>query len=499
MLGQTRTGQSQTGAGLYLVWPFSTFKKLGIPGPKPVPLFGHYLEYGKGINIFDQECYQKYNKIYGIFEGRQPILMIGDLDIVKAITVKGINTFTNHRDMPGQGEGKHALFFSKDETWKRLRIAMSPAFSSGKLKQLTVHIERCAEGFVSNLAEDAKHGKVFDVKELCGAFSMDVISSTAFGVEIDSLHNPDHPFVTNAKAIFDISLFNIAFFIMFAFPQLGKFLERFGMTVLPKKPMKFFSEAVDSVMDMRKTNPGDEKPVDFLQLMLKAHNEELDNKASGEVAKQAGVSKKEIKGNAVLFWVAGYDTTANTLTLTAYNLAVDQEAQDRAVQEVDTIIAKRGKLDYESVNELTFLEMCINETLRMFPASQRFDRVCKEDTEVNGLHIPEGTIVTFPVWAIHYDADIWPEPEKFKPERFSKEEKESRDPYAFLPFGAGPRNCLGMRIAMLELKFALAKALQKFRFVTCEKTEIPVRIKNTLGNQIEGEVWLKVEARSPAV
>ncbi|CAH1277284.1 CYP3A43, partial [Branchiostoma lanceolatum] len=150
---------------MYLVWPFSTFKKLGIPGPKPVPLFGHYLEYGKGCNIFDQECYQKYNKVYGIFEGRQPILMIGDLDLVKAITVKGINTFTNHRDIPGQGEeASHALFFTKDEAWKRSRIAMSPAFSTGKLKQLTVHIERCADGFVSNLAEDAKQGKDFNVK-----------------------------------------------------------------------------------------------------------------------------------------------------------------------------------------------------------------------------------------------------------------------------------------------------------------------------------------------
>ncbi|CAH1249928.1 CYP3A7 [Branchiostoma lanceolatum] len=324
---------------------------------------------------------------------------------------------------------------------------------------------------------------------------MDVIYSTAFGVEVDSLHTPDHPFVTNAKAMLDFNLFSISMIIMFVFPQLGKFLERFGMSVYPKKTVKFFSGAVDNVIDIRKDGSSAAKPVDFIQLMMKAHNEDLDKNVSSDVIKH-GVSKKEIKGNGILFWAAGYDTTANTLALTAYNLAVHQEVQDKAVQEVDTIIAKRGKIDYEAANELSYLETCINETLRMFPASQRFDRVCKTDTEVNGLHIPGGTIVTFPVWAIHYDADIWPEPEKFKPERFSKEEKEARDPYAFLPFGAGPRNCLGMRLAMLELKFALAKTLQEFRFETSEKTEIPVRIKNTMGNQIEGDVWLRVEARS---
>ncbi|XP_078614493.1 cytochrome P450 3A24-like [Branchiostoma floridae x Branchiostoma japonicum] len=484
---------------LYMVWPYSTFKDLGIPGPKPVPLFGNYLSYGQGIPKFDKECYQKFNKVYGIFEGRQPILMVGDLELVKDITVKEANTFTNRRILEGQGEFfDGGLLNIKDADWKRVRSAISPTFSSGKLKQMALVVEKCGDNFVANLENNAKQGVAFDLKDLSGAFTMDVISGTAFGVDVDSLHNPNHPFVANARKLFDFNLFNPILIVLFLFPQLAKIFSAMGlnMSVFSTKALEFFGAAVDNVLDMRGSNEEEAaKRVDFLQLMLKAHNEELDKEVPKDVVKH-GVSKKEIKSNAVLFWIAGYETTANTISLTAYNLAVNQEAQDKVIDEVDSIIEKRGKLDYEAVNEMPFLEMCVNETLRIFPAAQRFDRICKEDTEVKGLHIPAGTIINIPAYAIHHDPEIWPEPEKFKPERFSKEEKESRDPYAYLPFGSGPRNCVGMRLALMELKFALAKALQKVRFVTCDKTVIPIGIKNTLGNQIEGGMWLKVEARA---
>ncbi|XP_035693883.1 cytochrome P450 3A29-like, partial [Branchiostoma floridae] len=454
---------------LYMVWPYSTFKKLGIPNPKPYPLFGNYLEYGKGANLFDKECYEKYNKVYGYFEGRTPNLMVGDLELIKEITVKEINKFTNRRTFDGQGDiFDNALTSLKDTDWKRVRSAITPTFSSGKLKQMAAQVERCADGLVANLAENQKTGMEFDMKRLAGAFTMDVISSTGFGVDVDSLHNPDHPLVTSAKSFFEFNFYNPMIIILFLFPSLGGILERLGFTFFSKKALNYFSEAVDTAVSMRGSEPNGTRPVDLLQLLLQAHNEELDKKVPNDAAKH-GISSIEIKGNAIIMWVAGYETTANTLSLTTYNLALHPEVQEKVHAEIAALLEKREKLDYEAVNDLPYLDMCISETLRMYPAAQRFDRICKEDTEVKGLHIPAGMIVNIPVYAIHYDAELWPEPEKFKPERFTKEEKESRDPYAYLPFGSGPRNCVGMRLAQLELKFALAKMLQKFRFVTCDK------------------------------
>ncbi|XP_019644909.1 PREDICTED: cytochrome P450 3A29-like [Branchiostoma belcheri] len=481
----------------FLVWPFSTFKKLGIPGPKPVPLFGNYLGYRKGMGNFDQECYQKYNKVYGFFEGQQPILMVGDLKLVREITVKKTNIFQNRRDLAGRGEIFGASVAAlKDDDWKRVRGVISPTFSTGKLKQMSPHLERCAANFISKLDENCQDGTVFDMKKLTGAFSLDVTSSTAFGVDVDSLNNPDNPLVWSAKNMFDFSFYNPLVLIVILFPQLAWILEFCGVNFMNKKSITYFSDAVDHAINMKREVSDKERPPDFLQLALAAHNEELDNGVSANTAKW-GISKKEIKGNAVLFWAAGYESTSNTIALTAYNLALHQEAQDRCIEEIDAVIKKHGVLDYKAIHELPYLEMCINETLRIFPSTTRIDRVAKEDVDLDGIRIPAGMLVFVPVWSIHMDADIWPEPEEFRPERFSKEAVAARDPYAYLPFGSGPRNCAGMRLSLLELRFSLAKALEKFRFVTCKETVIPVRFKKSMLNQIDHEVWLKVEARTP--
>eukprot|EP00058_Branchiostoma_floridae_P007459 XP_002592947.1 hypothetical protein BRAFLDRAFT_117765 [Branchiostoma floridae] len=421
-------------------------------------------------------CCPEASEDQGIYEGRQPILMIGDLGLIKEITVKQFHKFNNRQDLgsilkPFAG----SLFVLKDTDWKRVRGAISPTLSSSKLKQMFVLVEKCADGLVSSLTQgrraliDMKGCNIYLFCRIFSAYAMDVISSTAFGVDIDALNNPDHPFVTHAKAIFDMNLLKMYLYIMVP-PPFNYLFTLWGFTFFPKFATDFFKHTVERVMKMRQDSADNTERVDFLQLMLKAHNKHRDETANGATL-GPGLSKQEIVGNSMIFWLVGYDTTANTIALTAYNLALSQEAQDRAAGEIHRVVQNRGKLDYEAVHELHYLEMCVNETLRIYPGAKRFDRVCREDADINGLHIPAGMNINFPVWVIHHDPELWPEPDKFKPERFSKEEIATRDPYAFLTFGVGPRACVGMRLAMLEIKLALAKVLEKFRFVTCEKTE----------------------------
>lgn len=122
------------------------------------------------------------------------------------------------------------------------------------------------------------------------------------------------------------------------------------------------------------------------------------------------------------------------------------------------------------------MEAVIDETLRMYPPAQRIEREVTNDIDYNGLKLKKGQVVMVPIYALHHDTDLYPEPERFKPERFLKEsfECKSRDSMAFLPFGGGPRGCLGMRFAMIETKILLAAVLAKFRFVTCPETPVSV-------------------------
>ncbi|XP_007544553.2 cytochrome P450 3A30-like, partial [Poecilia latipinna] len=123
---------------VYAYWPYGTFKKLGISGPKPVPFFGTMLHYRRGFFNFDQECYRKYGKIWGIYDGRQPVLCVADPEIIKAILVKECYSFfTNRRNFRLNGPLYDAVSIAEDDQWKRIRSVLSPSFTSGRLKEVS--------------------------------------------------------------------------------------------------------------------------------------------------------------------------------------------------------------------------------------------------------------------------------------------------------------------------------------------------------------------------
>ncbi|MEQ2218481.1 hypothetical protein XENOCAPTIV_003799 [Xenoophorus captivus] len=131
---------------------------------------------------------------------------------------------------------------------------------------------------------------------------------------------------------------------------------------------------------------------------------------------------------------------------------------------------------YQSLMEMEYLDSVINESLRLFPIAPRLERVAKASVEINDLVIPKGMVVMVPTWPIHRDPEIWPEPEKFKPERFSKKNKDNIDPYTYMPFGSGPRNCIGLRFALLVMKLAVVEILQQYSFSVCKETEVRLQI-----------------------
>ncbi|KAI4832506.1 hypothetical protein KUCAC02_015470 [Chaenocephalus aceratus] len=477
---------------VYVCWPFTTFKKMGVPGPTPIPFFGTMLAYKKGFTVFDENCFKKYGKTWGIFDGRQPVLCITDPAMIKTVLIKECySLFTNRRNFRLNGELYDAVSIAEDDQWRRIRSVLSPSFTSGRLKEMFSIMKHHSANLLSSMKKKADKDEPLEMKEFFGPYSMDVVTSTAFSVDIDSLNNPSDPFVTNIKKMLKFDFFNPVFLIVAFFPFMGPIFEKLNFAFFPASVTDFFYAALQKIKTGREQSKQKSR-VDFLQLMIdsqKTHD-------SSKVEENKGLSDHEILSQAMIFLFAGYETSSSSLSFLAYNLAINPHIMKRLQEEVDSTFPNKGPVEYQALMELEYLDGVINESLRLYPIAPRLERVAKATVEINGLVIPKDMVVIVPTWTLHRDPDLWPEPEEFKPERFSKENKGNIDPYTYMPFGAGPRNCIGMRFALVMMRLALVEILQRYSFSVCKETEIPLEMDIQGLLMPKRPIQLKLEARS---
>ncbi|KFO37341.1 cytochrome P450 3A9 [Fukomys damarensis] len=473
---------------LYGTSSHGLFKKLGIPGPKPLPFFGNMLTSRKGIWGFDATCYKKYGKIWGFYDGQQPVLAITDPDIAKTVLVKECySVFTNRRSFGPVGFMKKAISISEDEDWKRIRTLLSPTFTTGKLKEMFPIIEQYGDVLVKNLRQLAKKGEPVSMKDIFGAYSMDVTTGTSFGVNVDSLNNPKDPFVEKIKKILKFSFLDPLFLLILFFPFLTPVMEALNISIFPKDVTDFFKKSIEEIKESR-LKEKEKHRVDFLQLMINSQ------KSNGTESQKA-LSDLELVAQSIVFIFAGYETTTSALSFVMYELATHSDVQKKLQQEIDTILSNKTPVTYEALAQMEYLDMVVNETLRLYPIAGRLERACKKDVEINGVVIPKGSVVLIPTYVLHRDPKYWKDPEEFHPERFSKKNKGNIDPYIYMPFGAGPRNCIGMRFALMNMKLAIIRILQNFSFHTCKKTQMPLTFTKQGLLQPEKDVLLNVVSR----
>uniref|UniRef100_A0A8C9XQN6 unspecific monooxygenase n=1 Tax=Sander lucioperca TaxID=283035 RepID=A0A8C9XQN6_SANLU len=441
---------------VYVCWSFGTFKKMGIPGPKPIPFFGTMLAYKKVGKLFRSK--------YTINLYQSPVLCITDPAMIKTVLIKECySLFTNRRNFRLNGQLYDAVSIAEDDQWRRIRSVLSPSFTSGRLKEV-----QFPPALMKNKADK---DEPLELKEFFGPYSMDVVTSTAFSVDIDSLNNPSDPFVTNIKKMLKFDLFNPIFLIVAFFPFMGPILEKLEFSFFPVAVTDFFYAALQKIKSNREQSTQKSR-VDFLQLMIDSQK----NNDLSKVEQDKGLTDHEILSQAMIFLFAGYETSSSSLSFMAYNLATNPHTMKRLQEEVDSTFPDKGPVEYQALMQMEYLDCVINESLRLYPIAPRIERVAKATVEINGLVIPKGMVVMVPTWPLHRDPDLWSEPEEFKPERFSKENKETIDPYTYMPFGAGPRNCIGMRFALVMMKLAMVEILQRYSFSVCKETEIPLEM-----------------------
>ncbi|XP_041460870.1 cytochrome P450 3A24-like [Lytechinus variegatus] len=488
------------------LWIRSYWKRHGIKSPPSIPIFGNTLQWTKGIHNAFLDYNKKLGSVYGIYDCHRASLCVSDPDLLKELLIKSFSSFTNRWIIPLTGKAlKKALFNVFDDQWRQIRNVVTPTFSAAKMKHMFPLVNDCASTLLKNIEKHQKKSGDIDCNELLGAFAMDNIASCAFGLKVESQENRNDPFVANAKYTFANNFFSSQLVLLSTlFPWVVPILEYFNITVIKSQTTEFYADIVKKAIATRnesdKAGAGSSngKRIDFLQLLIDAHEgtasndkNKVENGVNGYLhdgslgqnglapkSSKKSLNDKEVIGQAVTFFVAGYETTSSASAYVLYFLATHPDVQDRLIEEIDDVAPFAEDLSYQSISKMSYLDQIINETLRVYPIAPLIDRVCNEPFTVDGFTIPKGMRIFIPVFSIHHDPTLWPDPETFDPERFSKENRQKHHPCAWMPFGLGPRNCIGMRFAMMEIKVVTVRILQKYLIKTCPQTEIPPKIGN---------------------
>ncbi|XP_071101635.1 cytochrome P450 3A24-like [Haliotis cracherodii] len=454
---------------IYGKWRFRLLKDAGFPGPEPDIYLGDLRRAMRDGLDLENKLGKKYGDVFGVWLGGFPMVNVFDVDIIKEVLIKDFKNFTDRlvfelNDFPFSTN----LFNSRGETWRRLRNIISPTFSGVKLRRMCEGLNTCAGKLTENLAAVAESGETVVVKKYFGAFTMDSIASTAFGIDTDSQNGTESGFLKAAKNIFDNNVIgNPILFIALVFPCLQPVLAKLGFSTLPRSSKAFFENSVKDIIKQRREEPEADRRRrgDFLQLLLNAENDAKQDGNTDQSHKK--MSTDEVIGQAFVFFLAGYETTASTLQFLAYVLATHPDIQQKLSEEIDSVLGDKDP-DYDSIHELVYMDLVVTETLRLYPIVPDVDRYVSETTTIKGWTFPKGVYINIPVVKMHRNPDIYPEPLKFKPERWEK--KSEINPMYYLPFGQGPRQCVGMRLALVEVKIALAHLLKKLHFVRLADT-----------------------------
>lgn len=330
-----------------------------------------------------------------------------------------------------------SIFIADGEDWTWQRQAFAGAFQP-----------RTLTAFFPQILEET--GRAVDRLHAGGVTRMDIcpfVTSVAFKIIsqmiISTAREPDE---LAFQRLFTAYLNGLGRISLLDFLNLPTRFRR-TIDIINRPTILKIRRHMDRVIDQRAGLR--EKPNDFLQSLLEVRN------PTGKP-----LSRELLRNNLFAFFFAGHETTALALSWALYLCACDEKVQDRVRQEAHTVLAGASASALNS--GLSYTQQVIEEALRLYPPAGMIVRNARCEDEVCGKRIHRGDYVFLPIYALHRHRDYWEQPNVFDPERFSQANKSGRDRFQFLPFGAGPRICLGASLAIMQSKIILAVILSRF-------------------------------------
>ncbi|XP_065081386.1 cytochrome P450 4d1-like [Ochlerotatus camptorhynchus] len=390
------------------------------------------------------------------------------------------------------------LLISTGEKWFQRRKIITPTFHFKMLEGFLDVFNKEADILVSKLK--SKAGKEeFNIYDYVTLYALDSICETSMGVQINAQDDPENEYATAVKQMSTFILRRI-FSILRSFPSLFFLypfakeqkkvilkLHNFTNTVIDARRKMLENEKANQKVsfDLQEEDMYSKRKMTFLDLLL---NVTVDGKP---------LSREDIREEVDTFMFEGHDTTTSGISFTLWHLAKYQDVQQKLYEEIDRILGKNkvsAQLTNLQIQELEYLDMVVKESLRLIPPVPIIGRTLVEDMEMNGITIPAGTTISIKIYNIHRNPKIWPNPDEFIPERFSKTNESKRGPYDFIPFSAGSRNCIGQRYAMMELKVTIIKLLACYKVLPGDSMD-KLRFKTDLVIRPDDGIPIKLVER----
>ncbi|KAK5638809.1 hypothetical protein RI129_013104 [Pyrocoelia pectoralis] len=481
----------------FFKWKFKYWERKNVPYITPHFPFGtmqnlFHPKVSFGVTIRNQymESKQKGLKHVGLFTLTKPTYMPIDLECVKSVLSSDFKHFVdrgvyhNEKDDPLSAN----LASLEGSRWKNLRTKLTPTFTSGKMKMMFPLLLECGKQMIDALAEICDQSVPIDIKDWLGRFGTDVIGTCAFGIDCNSFKEPNSDFRTYGKrALYHTKWENAKIFLGFSNAKLAK---KLGIRTTPVEVTNFFFKVIEDTVNRRRDDVVTRN--DFLQILLDLTNS-TDEK---NISEKQHLTIAELTAQAFLFFLAGFESSSTAMTFCLYELAVNQDIQQRVREEIVSVLEEHdGVLTYETIKQMIYLKQVVDETLRKYPPVPHLIRRCVLDYKIPGTNIviEKGTAAVVSAYGLHYDPEYHPDPEKFNPERFSASNKGKTKPFTYIPFGEGPRMCIGFRFGFMQVGVGLALLLKNFRFTLSDKTNVPLRMNpQSFVLSVVDDIWLNL-------
>jgi cytochrome P450 len=334
---------------------------------------------------------------------------------------KATYTNTKFKDVIADG-----LLVSEGDSWLRQRRLMQPAFHQNRLTQLVPLVTSETARIIERMGAAAEKGQPVDISKLMAALTLSITTKALFGVDLGDEVNNVGDVINMAADLLEK-------------PKHARF----------QNALQYVDQVVFSIIEERRRTNTDIG--DLLSKLLQARDEE-----TGQ-----GMDNQQLRNQVITLLLAGYETTANALTWTWYLLAQNPDQAGMLRAEAAEVL-KEGLPTNEDLANLPYTRMVFEESLRLYPPAWVLGRKALGEDEIGGYRVPAGTIIAISPYVVHRHTDFWEEPEVFDPLRFTAEGSARRHRFAYLPFGAGPRQCIGNTLALLEAQIILAMIARRF-------------------------------------